>query len=228
MLAEVTPGASEHAICAAILDAIHRSGAVLNDPFLIMTWGVDDVGWSEPAWTYSGGPPRIVEPGDLFMAELFPAYGGLETQQQMSIAVAPVEPDIEELGKVANQAYTAGLGAARPGNTFDDVVNAMVEPVNDYGGWTLTPMIHCVAPLGWTGGMAVNRERMPNQLTTTPTKTPVDYQNVVLTLRKGMSFAFEPNCCKGQRRVNVGGSIVIADGEPEQLNSICNVMHIVE
>jgi hypothetical protein len=32
-----------------------------------------------------------------------------------------------------------------------------------------------------------------------------------------MSFAFEPNACKGQRRVNVGDTVVVTRGEPEQL-----------
>ncbi len=227
MLDTVRLGASEHDIYAAIQDEIHKGGAIPHDPFLIMTWGADDVGWSEPAWTQSGGPPRLVEPGDLFMVEMFPTYAGLETQQQISIAVAPVEPIIEELGKVARACYLAGIEALRPGRTFEEVVEAMLAPLGAYGGWTVTPMIHSVSPLGWTGGMGFNRAKMPNQLSVPTTKFPVDYQNFELVLEEGMSFAFEPNACKGQRRVNVGGSLVVTGDRPEELNSLANHLHIV-
>jgi hypothetical protein len=60
------------------------------------------------------------------------------------------------------------------------------------------------------------------------TKTAVDYQNFELVLEEGMSFAFEPNACKGQKRVNVGGSLVVGGGAPEELNSLPNRLHIVE
>jgi Xaa-Pro aminopeptidase len=229
MLEAVKPGASEFDIYADVHDAIHRAGAIAHDPFLIMTWGADDVGWSEPPWTQSGGPPRIVEPGDLFMAEMFPTYGGMETQQQMSIAVAPVADEIRALGEVAEACYQAGIEAVRPGATFDQVVDAMLIPVAEADAWTLTPMIHSVSPLGWTGGMGFNRERMPNHLAVPHFKTPVQYQNVELVLTPGMSFAFEPNACRGQRRVNVGGSIVVAaHGAPDELNSLANRMQVVE
>jgi hypothetical protein len=42
-----------------------------------------------------------------------------------------------------------------------------------------------------------------------------------------MSLAFEPNAC-GQRRVNVGGSVLVTQGEPEQLNKFANCMRVVE
>ncbi len=129
MIDTVRIGASEFTIYQVIQEAIHGGGGVPHDPFLIMTWGKDDIGWAEPAWGYFGGPPRRVEPGDLIMAELFPSYGGLETQQQMSVAVAPVEPIIAELGDVAARCYDAGIATLRAGKTFSDVWGAMLEPL---------------------------------------------------------------------------------------------------
>ena len=41
-----------------------------------------------------------------------------------------------------------------------------------------------------------------------------------------MSFAFEPNACKGKRRVNVGGSVMVTAGEPEQLNKMANRLYV--
>lgn len=227
MIDAVKPGATEFSVYRAIQEQIHAGGAVMHDPFLIMTWGADDMGWAEPAWAYYGGPPRAVEPGDLIMAELFPAYGGLETQQQMSVAVPPVAPVVAELGAVAARCYDAGIAALRPGRKFSDVWDAMLEPLREIDGWSLTPMIHSVAPLGWVGGMGFNLDRMPDQLKHFRQAMRVEFGTRDLVLREGMSFAFEPNACKGQRRVNVGGTVVVANGEPEQLNTVPNRLHIV-
>jgi Xaa-Pro aminopeptidase len=228
MIDTVRVGASEFTIYQVIQEAIHAGGGVPHDPFLIMTWGKDDIGWAEPAWGYYGGPPRRVEPGDLIMAELFPSYGGLETQQQMSVVVAPVEPIIAELGDVAARCYDAGIGALRPGKTFNDVWQAMLEPLKAIDGWTLTPMIHSVSPLGWVGGMGHNMAQLPPELQPFRSGIAFDHGGTGLVLREGMSFAFEPNACKGHRRVNVGGSVVVTAGEAEQLNTLPNRLHVVD
>ncbi len=227
MLDTVKPGATEFSVFQAIQDAIHSGGGVSHDPFLIMTWGKDDIGWSEPPWAYYGGAPRKVEPGDLIMAELFPAYGGLETQQQMSVAIAPVEPAIAELGTVARHCYDAGIASLRPGNKFSDVWQAMLKPLEAVNGWSLTPMIHSVAPLGWVGGMGFNLEQMPEHLKHFRKDMPLEMGGRDIVLKDGMSFAFEPNACRGQRRVNVGGSVVVRGDTPEQLNTLANRLHVV-
>ena len=227
MIDVVKPGATEFEVFRALQEQIHAGGAVMHDPFLIMTWGAQDIGWAEPAWAYYGGPPRVVEPGDLIMAELFPAYGGLETQQQMAVAVAPVAPIIAELGEVAARCYDAGVAALRSGRTFSDVWSAMVEPLKEIDGWSLTPMIHSVAPLGWVGGMGFNLDHMPAQLKSFRQAMQVEFGTRDLVLREGMSFAFEPNACKGQNRVNVGGTVVVTSGEPEELNTAPNRLHVV-
>jgi Xaa-Pro aminopeptidase len=228
MLEAVKPGATEFEIYDAVESAIHFGGGVPRDPYLIMTWGSDDVGWGEPAWTYFGGTPRRVEPGDLIMAELFPSYGGLETQQQMCIAVAPVDPIIEELGRIARKSYEAGLAALRPGATFAQLSETMLQSVRDIdGGWTLTPMIHSISPLGWVGGMGYNLDRMPPGLKHYAPMFPLALGEQPLVLREGMSFAFEPNVCKGQRRANVGGTVVVGQDRPEELNRLPCRMHLV-
>ena len=227
MLAVAKPGASEHALYAAIHDAIHAGGGVSHDPFLIMTWGAEDIGWAEPAWIVQGGPPRRMEPGDLVMAELFPAYGGLETQQQVSVALEPVPEILRELGGAAEECYRAGLAALRPGNTFNGLWGAMLEPLRARDLWSLTPMIHSVAPLGWVGGMGFNLERMPEQLQHWRGCFPLAMGDRDFTLLEGMSFAFEPNACAGQRRVNVGGTVVVGRDGPIELNNLPNRFHIV-
>jgi Xaa-Pro aminopeptidase len=224
MLEAVRPGASEHRIYDAIQSAIHGAGAVPHDPFLIMTWGRDDLGWFEPHWTYAGGSPRIVEPGDILMAELFPTYAGIETQQQVSIAVAPVEPVVAELAGIARRAYEAGLALLKPGVTFEALWQAMLRPVEEAGCWTLTPMVHSL-PLGWTGGMGHAIERMPEALRRWSMTGVIGRRPLVV--RAGMSFALEPNACRGQRRMNLGGSVLVGADGAEELNRLPNRMHVI-
>ena len=221
-------GASEHDIYAAVQDATHRTGAVSHDPFLIMSWGKDALGWGEPPWAYSGGPPRRLEPGDVVCAELFPTYGGIETQQQVAVAIAPVEPEFLLLDEVVRASYAAGVDALRPGRTFAAVEAAMLEPVLKADCWTLTPLLHSVAPLAWVGGMAKNLDRVPPAVQPFRHEMDVKMGDVPLVLVDGMSFALEPNACRGQRRVNIGGSVLVRPGGGEELNSVCNRLHVVE
>jgi Xaa-Pro aminopeptidase len=222
------PGATELEIYCAVQHEIHAAAAVSHDPYLIMSWGRDDLGWSEPAWTYSGGAPRRVEPGDLICAELFPVYAGLETQQQVAVAIAPVEPEIEALGRVVEQSYAAGVAALSAGSMFSDVERAMLAPVLAENCWTFTPLLHSVTPLGWIGGMAKNLDEVPPSVVPFRHEMDIKMGERPLRLKEGMSFAFEPNACRGQRRVNIGGSVLVGAKGAVELNTVVNRLHIVD
>jgi Xaa-Pro aminopeptidase len=227
MIDACKPGASEFDVYCAIKHEIFAAGASVHDPFLIMTWGRDDLGWSEPAWTYSGGPPRRLEPGDLVCAEIFPVYAGLETQQQIAVALAPVEPEILGLAETVRKSYDAGLKALVAGNTFAQVEAAMLEPVLAEDCWTFTPLLHSVSPLAWVGGMAKNLDRVPDSVKPYRHEMDIKMPNRDLVLKEGMSFAFEPNACRGQRRVNIGGSLLVGSTTPIELNSAANRLHVI-
>src|SRR5258708_36119060 len=92
MIDVVKPGATEFEVFRAIQEQIHAGGAVMHDPFLIMTWGAQDIGWAEPAWAYYGGPPRLGEPRDLIIAGPFPPPGGRGNQPQRAGSGAPRPP----------------------------------------------------------------------------------------------------------------------------------------
>jgi Xaa-Pro aminopeptidase len=48
-----------------------------------------------------------------------------------------------------------------------------------------------------------------------------------LALEPGMSFAFQPNCAFGRRRVNIGGTVVVGETGPRELNALANRLHHV-
>lgn len=231
MLDTARVGVLEHEVAAVILDTIHRGGARAADPFLILALGADDIGWFEPPWEQAGGRPREIRDGDLLSAELFPAYAGQETQQQMTIVFGEHDPVLDELDVIAQQCFQAGLEQCRPGKSFyDDVCPAMIQPMLDNGCWQQTPMIHSLGPLMWVSPMGFNREQYSAFANYPGAMDPIrhDGSDEDLILQPGMVFAFEPNACKGSRRVNLGAAVVVTEGEAEVLNELPNRLNRVD
>ncbi len=225
MLDVTRPGVREADIYASIMEVLHRHGAVSVPPHLIISVGSDDVGWAPPYWNYAGGRSRVIQPGDLVQAEIFPCYGGVETQMQMSVAVEPVPDILHELHRVARSSYEAGLTAARPGVRFQELAAAMAEPVRQAGCWTLTPLIHSVTPVALVGHIGINIDKAPIISGYTGVRTIPPLNDRVL--EPGIPLAFEPNACRELHRVNIGGTILIEEGEPSELNTLATKMHVV-
>ena len=221
MLEAAHAGALDSELHAAAAGACFES--VANSYWMILLSGPDPIAWGPPAWTYRPQPPRRIEEGDLVLAELFVTFGMLETQQQVTIAVGGVHPDAERCADAARRSYEIGLRELRPGRRFAEVVEAMDRPVAEIGGWNLTPHIHSLNPFGAIGRCGQGMRNVPGfeayrKVEGLETTMPD------LVLRPGMSFAFEPNCVLGKRRVNIGGTVVVTEDGCEELNSLCNWM----
>jgi len=219
------PGVNEAELYATALTASLEGGAVSS--WLILQTGKNNVCWGPPSWVFRPIRPRTVEDGDVILTELFPAYGLMETQQQLAIAVGNVDPIVEKCAAVAREGYEAGLAACRPGATFGQVSDAMVKPVNDVGGWFLTPQVHSINPITVMSSRAafgvenlVNYKSYP----AIPMRPEQDRDGV---LKAGMSFAFEVNCHLGDKRVNIGGTVLVTANGAEELNTLANHMQRV-
>jgi Xaa-Pro aminopeptidase len=215
MLEAARPGVSEADVYAAGMAAAFRRG--LAAPDMLLSSGPGFVSWGPPAWSYRPQAPRVIEDGDVIMAEVFCRFGMKETQHQVAIAVGDVHPDIELGAKVARASYEAGLAAARPGNTFGDLVQAMQAPLEEAGGWNVHPLVHTLNPMGPVCGFGAGLRRLPEaarygRLFEVPT------MGGELPLAPGMTFAFEPNAVIGDRLANLGGTVVIGEDEPIELN----------
>lgn len=214
-------GVSELEIYATLMDTMLRNGA--RSTWLILQSGSHNSGWGPPQWFHRSQEPYVVQRGDMVMAELFPHVGMIETQQQMSICVGEMADDQKRLEQICIQAHDDGLEVLRRKDpTLGDIVNAMEAPVKAAGAWSLTPMVHPVNPVWYGGNVALGiEEHLPGS---------ENYKNVRgmpmrhpdLVLRPGMTFAVQPNAQFGNRRVNLGGAVVMTDGEPLVLNSLCN------
>jgi Xaa-Pro aminopeptidase len=187
------PGVSEAEIYAAGLAAAGRRGSGVAQISMRTGPGFAELG--PPPWVYRPQPPRILENGDVIMAVGSCRFAMFETWHPVAVGIGDIHPDIERAVGVARDCYDAGLEAARPGNTFGDLVNAMCAPLDEAGGRRVRPMVHGMNP---DAAVATVGERMP--------------------LVPGMTFAFEPNCVFDGKLASIGGTMVIGEAGPVELN----------
>lgn len=218
MVEVVREGATDHAVAAAYMHAIYAAGAVTNDPHFILSVGAEEVGWAPLFWGAYGGPPRVIRRGDLIQAELFPRYAGVETQQQVAISVGPPSATTRILADAARAAYEAGLAALRPGVQFKAVNDAMWAELEKRQAWHLTPLLHGLSPLSWTGQVGTGIAQLGLDPRMRAKGRPLQDDGFVV--EAGMVFELEPNACHGRYRVNIGGAVLVTESGVEELNSL--------
>ena len=219
MLDTVKVGATDSDIYANVMHVLHSHRAVTVHPSLVMAFGSDDIGWSYPVWAYAGGAPRVMRPGDVIQAELLMAYGGIETQQQMTVGIEPLASVYGELEAIARRSYEDGLAVLKPGIRFGDLCDAMEAPIRNSDGWSNGPSIHTLAPHTFTGSHMINGDRNARVASLTKLKhIPANGTDTVL--QSGMLFAFEPTVGKGNHRVHIGATVLLTDTGAEELNTI--------
>ena len=232
----VKPGVSESEIYAAAAGIIFMNGANFRNINLLS--GVDNPSWGRPKWLTRPQRSRIVQKGEIVLSEWGPSYGGLEAQQQMTVALKPVHPVNRELAEVAKQSLEAGLKALQPGKTFREVCDMMEKPIATAGCWHLTPLIHSINPLLMVSqrqvGMIDNLPGIKNYDASRWEKG--EYKGVKarsitggdIIIKAGMSFAMEPNACRGKHRVNIGGTAIVTEHGVEELNTLPNEMRMAD
>ncbi|MFC3674286.1 M24 family metallopeptidase [Ferrovibrio xuzhouensis] len=228
MAAAAVPGASEAAVYAETLREIHRWGCDTRYPFLSLQSGPDNIAWGVPRWTLRAEAPRVLQAGDVVQAEIHTIYGGQEAQVQMCVALGPLHADLLRCEAVARASYEAGVRAVRPGITFGEVVAAMEAPLRDAGCWSKTPLLHTFT-FGSTGFTPVNREQLDNTREGwIEGQVRAGIRRPDLVLQPGMALELEPNACLGNRRINIGGGVVVTETGCEELNDIpTRVFHAV-
>ncbi len=210
-------GVGEEVIYAEAVREMYRFGIGLRYPNIVMNSGPATLAWGPPRWTTRGEPPRQLERGDLMQAELMPMCGNQEIQVQMTVAIDPLDRINRKCERVARLSYEAGLEALRPGITFDELVNAMAEPLKITGCWCYTPLVHSVGPHFLLGRPAINMENVNLGVRFVG---PIEGPARTAVLKPGMVLAFEPNACLGRHRVNIGGTVVVTESGCEELNRI--------
>jgi Xaa-Pro aminopeptidase len=218
-------GVPETEIFSAVMSTIYSHGAVSTPTVLILKSGPNNVSWGAPIWVHRGGSPRVMQKGDIVNAEIFPIYGGFETQQQMAVALKPIDPVNQRCADIARRSYEAGLKALRPGKSFKEVCDAMDRPLLEAGAWNLSPLIHTLMPLAWVGPQRFD----PSQLPEMKKYKGVSTVEMVgdLMIKPGMIFELEPNASFGKNRVNIGGTVIVTKDGVEVLNTLPMEMRVV-
>lgn len=218
VVAEITrEGVGEEEVFAEATAEILRHGIGLRYPMIVMNSGPHTLSWGPPRWTTRGEAPRTLQRGDLMQAELMPMCGNQESQVQMTVALDPIDDLSLKCEKVARASYEAGLQALKPGISMADLLGAMEEPLKTAGCWGYTPLVHSLAPHFLAGNSMVNRENVNLNVRLAGPPRAVNRQRV---LEAGMVFAFEPNACLGDHRVNIGGTVIVTPTGCEALNDI--------
>lgn len=217
MARTAAPGVPESDVYAAGMGAAYARGAVI--PAMHLWSGKNPVAWGPPQWAYRPQAPRIIEDGDVVSGEVFARFGMRDTQHQVIIAVGDVHEDYERAAAVARASYDAGLAALRPGRTFGEVADAMLAATEDGGGWVMGPQVHGINPFGPLCGFPGTIGKLDGADVYPPM---ADYPTLQseLVLETGMSFAFEPNYAFGRRKATIGGTVVVGEDDPIELNSL--------
>ncbi|MBN2638397.1 MAG: M24 family metallopeptidase [Bacteroidales bacterium] len=215
MLQATHPGVRENEIYAAAIATCAENVGYTTE--LLMGSGPEFVGWGPPVWTYRPEAPRVIEEGDVVLAEVFSSFGMLETQHQPAIAVGKVHPDFDKASVAARKSYEAGVEMLKEGVTFGDVVEAMRKPMRKIdNSWHVHPLVHSMNPFGLIGA-GEGWPKLP-EISAYAKVLPIPDVGLDTVLRKGMVFALEPNCAIGNRLINLGGTAIVGENIGIELN----------
>ncbi|MBB4684264.1 aminopeptidase P family protein [Amycolatopsis jiangsuensis] len=216
MAAAAAPGVSESVVYAAGMAAGYAHGTT---PAAMHFWsGRDPLASGLPQWSYRPQGPRTLRNGDIVSAEVFSNVGGRHTQHQVTIAVGEPHEDLLRAADVARAAYDACLRALHAGRTFGDVVRDLREPYHEAGGWEFGPSLHALNPMIAASGFPADASRRLAGAGAYPPEDDHPTMAADLELRPGMTFALEPNYVVGRHLAYLGGTVIVGENGPIELN----------
>lgn len=216
MVDAATAGVPESDVYAAGMAAGYRHGTT---PAAMHLWsGAHPLSRGLPSWSYRPQAPRILRDGDIVSAEVFSNAGGHHTQHQVTITIGKPHEDLQRAAAVARAAYDECLRTLRPGRTFGEVVEAMRVPLNAGDGWEFGPSIHGLNPTIALGGFPSYANSHIPGADVYPRESTHPTLAGDMELVPGMSFALEPNYVVGGRLAYLGGTVIVGDDSPIELN----------
>jgi Xaa-Pro aminopeptidase len=217
MVATAAPGVLETDVYAAGMAAGYARGTTPAAMHLYS--GPDPLARALPAWSYRPQTPRTLADGDIVSAEVFANAGGRHSQHQVTIAVGEPHPELLRAAAVARAAYDAGLHAMRPGRTFGAVVDAMRAVLDAADeGWEFGPSLHALNPMIVLSGFPADAPKRIPGAEVYPPEPDHPTIGADLELVPGMTFAMEPNYVIGQHLAYLGGTVIVGDPDPIELN----------
>lgn len=149
-----------------------------------------------------GSLRRILRPGDIISVDVCVEYHGFIGDNARTLAVGPVDPQVEVLLRSTEDALHAGIAQAVPGNRVGDISHTIERHVRPLGLGIVREFV----------GHGVGRSmHEPPQI---PNFGPRRYGD---KLRPGMTLAIEPMIALGAgetRMASDGWTAVTVDGSP--------------
>ncbi|MFC7674232.1 M24 family metallopeptidase [Mycolicibacterium sp. GCM10028919] len=216
MVDTAAAGVTESAVYAAGMAAGYACGTTPAAMHLYS--GPDPLARAIPPWSYRPQAPRVLADGDVVSAEIFSNVGGRHTQHQVTITIGEPHPDLLRAAGVARSTYDAGLQALRPGSSFGDVVDAMREVLDAADGWEFGPSLHALNPMIVLSGFPADAPRHIPGANAYPPEPNHPTIGADLKLVAGMTFAMEPNYVFGNHLAYLGGTVIVGDPDPIELN----------
>ena len=187
----IKSGVTEREIAGELLLHLLRAGSETDVPFMpIVASGPNS------ANPHAVPTERAVQPGDLLVIDWGARFNGYCSDLTRTFAIGSVDPELEHIAELVNQANAAGRAASRPGVAAGEVDRA-ARAVIDAGGYG-------AAFFHRTGHGLGMEEHEP----------PYLFGENTLTLTPGMTFTVEPGIyLSGRGGVRIEDNMAItADG----------------
>jgi methionyl aminopeptidase len=199
MAREVRPGVTTAELDSAGAKHFDQHGALSSPQMVYGFPGVNCISVNDEV--VHGIPrDRALQPGDLVKLDVTACKDGFHADAAISVTVPPAPELSVRLVKCAEQAFRAGLGAARKGNRTRDIGSSVEREVHRHG-------FHVIRELGGHGiGRTIHEPpSVPNYAA----------RNARDLLTDGLVLTIEPIIAVGTRNVQLdsdGWTIRTADG----------------
>jgi len=155
---------------------------------------------------------RLIRKGDIVSIDVGIVYENYYSDTAITVAVPPINPQVQELLNVTDAALYKGIQQAKPGNNLSDISNAVQRHVESHGFSVVRDFV------GHGIGKQLHEDpEIPNY--GPPHQGPI--------LKEGMVLAIEPMVNIGSHRTRVlndGWTVVTEDGKPSAHFEHCIVI----
>lgn len=170
LFAALAPGMLETEAAAVVVDAMHRMGATESFRTCV-------VGGKLAGLKHAYPRERRLEAGDMLFLDLGASYRGYASDMSRTgVLAATPNADQAELLALSEDLYGAGLAEMKPGNTIDDVAQALIRAAK---GRRFEQDFY---PSGFGHGIGLDLFEAPGGL----------FAGSKAVLRPGMTVAYEP------------------------------------
>lgn len=167
---------------------------------------------------------RILQSGDVMLAEFYPRYGGYWGHINQPLAIGKIHKDYERCLEVCLESIENGMKSLVPGKLMSEVAQAFEEPVLKAGCYWDAPAIHGLnlaipaPPLAHieSPNIKVQNSCPGWSFYRVPEFSHISFPD--MTIKAGMVFGIEPTAAIGERGIHIGPNVVITETGPRQLS----------